>query len=221
MNYLYIFPKNAAYGKVLPKNKIYEHAVPSNRIKKLFIREIEKIVWSYKLSPETVNLPAKGNVQEIQIFTVIPKSRQIDYDILSVIDKSVPSPIIFVLNYENKSRYVAAYKRQNEADKNKLVISRYFETDWISDDVKKTPIPVVLDIEALYYTLLNSIISITARQNETINDYVTRAELIYLNEREAAMIESRLEKEKQFNRKVEINTELKKIKDELKKLKNI
>ncbi|MFC1509800.1 DUF4391 domain-containing protein [Candidatus Omnitrophota bacterium] len=59
---------------MLPKNKIFEHASPTSAVKKLFVREVEKIIWSYKLSPETINLPAKVGILEIQIFTIILKT---------------------------------------------------------------------------------------------------------------------------------------------------
>ena len=65
----YAFPKAAAFGKVLAKSKIYEHAAPGSKVKGLFVKEVEKIIWAYKLSPATINLPAGSGVQEIQIFT--------------------------------------------------------------------------------------------------------------------------------------------------------
>lgn len=57
MNLSYDFPKKAAYGKVIPKNKIYAYTNPRTRIKELFVRDVDKIIWSYKLSPQTLNLP--------------------------------------------------------------------------------------------------------------------------------------------------------------------
>ena len=215
MNFQYKFPENAYFGKVLPKSKIYEHASPSSAVKNLFVREVEKITWSYKLSPETINLPAKGDVQEIQVFTIELKTGSLKHEVLQAIDKAISSPILYILKYENQVRYVAAYKRQSEADKSRWVVSSYFETDWMSADVKSVSIPVVLDLPTLYYYILKSIISLTARQNETINELVSRSESLSIMEREAAKVEVRLEREKQFNRKVEINAELRNIKNNI------
>ena len=47
---------NAAFGRILPKNKIYEHAHPSTALKELFVRQVDQIVWKYKLAHETINL---------------------------------------------------------------------------------------------------------------------------------------------------------------------
>lgn len=215
---LYSFPKSAEFGRVLPKSKIYEHASPTSKVKDLFVQEVEKIIWSYKLSPETINLLAKGFVKEIQIFTIALKTGDLKHTVLQVIDKVIPSPILYQLIFKNRIRYVAACKRQNEADKSKWVVSSYFETDWMPDNTKRVVLPVVLDLGALYHTLLRSIIPLSARQNETFDEIVSRAEKLSIKEREAAQIAARLKKEKQFNRKVEINAELRNIKQEIEEL---
>ncbi len=67
---LFDYPKSAAFGRVLPKNKIYAHASPSVAVKKLFVHQVEKIVWQYKLAPETVKLKQSQAVPEIQIFNI-------------------------------------------------------------------------------------------------------------------------------------------------------
>ena len=212
---LYSFPKSAEFGRVLPKSKIYKHALPTSKIKDMFVQEIGKIIWSYKLSPETINLPAKGFIKEIQIFTITLKTGDLKHAVLQVIDKAIPSPILYQLIFENKIRYVAACKRQNEADKSKWVVSSYFETNWMPDNTKRVALPVVLDLGALYRTMLRSIIPLPARQNETLDELVSRVERLMIREREAAKIAARLKKEKQFNRKVEINTELRNLKKEI------
>ena len=78
MSILYNFPKQAAFGRKLPKSKIYEYASPTSKVKEMFVRQVEKIIWSYKLSPETINLPVKGGVQEIQVFTIVLKTETLD-----------------------------------------------------------------------------------------------------------------------------------------------
>lgn len=215
---LYSFPKSTEFGRVLPKNKIYEYALPNSKVKELFVQEVEKIIWSYKLSPETINLPAKGFIKEIQIFTIALKTGVLKHAVLQVIDKAIPSPILYQLIFENRIRYVAAYKRQNEADKSKWVVSSYFKTNWMPDKTQRADLPIVLDMGALYHTMLRNIIPLPARQNETIDELVSRIERLSIKEREAALISARLKKEKQFNRKVEINAELRNIKQGIEEL---
>lgn len=219
MSVLYDFPKHAAFGHMLAKTKIYEHSTPNSEVKELFVREVEKIVWAYKLSPATINLPASEGVQEIQVFTIILRTGALAEEVLQTIDKAIPSPILFHLSYKGKSRYMAAYKRPSEADKSKWVVSSYFETKWISDSSDKMELPVVLNMGALYQTLLKNIIPLPSKKNETLNELVTRVDNLRMKERKAAKIEFRMKKEKQFNRRVELNRSLNELKQEIEELK--
>ncbi|QTA85560.1 DUF4391 domain-containing protein [Desulfonema magnum] len=215
MNFLYDFPGNAAFGKVLPKNKIYGHASPTAKVRDMFVREVKKIVWSYKLSPETINLPARDSIQEIQVFTIVLKTGTLKHEVLWTIDKVIPSPIFFVLEFEKRTRYAAAYKRQSEADERKWVVSRYFESDWFFDDTRRVALPVVLDLGTLYHAMLGSVIPLSARKHEIFDEFVFRAERLNMKEQELVKLEAGLKREKQFNRKVEINAKIRYLKKEI------
>lgn len=218
MSLLYNFPSNTSFGRVLPKSKIYEHATPGSKVKELFVREVEKITWSYKLSPETINLPAKGGVQEIQVFTILLKTGKLSHEVLKTIDKAIPSPILFVVRFGKQVRYVAAYKRQSEADKSKWVVSSYFETGWMNEEAKLIELPVVLDLGGLYRAILKNIIQLPAREEEPIDVLVTRVDRLQILEWQVAKVQTLLNQEKQFNRKVKINAEMRSLKQEIEAL---
>src|SRR5690242_4951513 len=107
---LFAYPKQAAFQRVLPKNKIYEHASPSRAVRERFVAEIGQIVWQYKLSPETVNLPARSGVVEIEIFGIALKTEEISETVLRCIDKAIPLPIVYELTYNNRIKTTMAYK---------------------------------------------------------------------------------------------------------------
>lgn len=215
MNALYDFPKAAAFGRVVSKSKIYDHATPGNKVKNLFVSQVEKIIWSYKLSPETINLPASTGIEEIQIFTIITRTGEISEEILRTIDKAIPSPILFELQYSGKTRYAASYKRPSEADKNKWVISSYFFSDWIAEDSPKSELPVVLNMGTLYQSLLAELSPIAIRKRESLDELAARVDLLRVKEREASLLSNRIDKEKQFNRRVELNRRLNTLKVEI------
>ena len=219
MRALYNFPKAAGFGRMLAKSKIYAHATPSSKVKELFVKEIEKITWSYKLSPTTINLPASEGVQEIQVFTISLKTGKLSPDVLHTIDKAIPSPILFELKYGGKTKYAASYKRPSEADKSKWVVSSYFLSDWMKEAGPATELPVVLNMGALYQSLLTSLCPLPFRHGETLDDLVARVDLLRVKEREAEKVESRIKKEKQFNRRVELNRTLNALKQEIENLK--
>jgi len=215
MKSLYNFPKAAAFGRMLAKSKIYDYATPTSKVKELFVEQVEKITWAYKLSPATINLPASAGVQEIQVFNVALRTGALAPEVLQTIDKAIPSPILFFLSYKEKCRYVAAYKRPSEADKNKWVVSSYFETDWMRDSLEKVELPVVLNMAALYHSFLKALIPLPFRQSETLDELVLRVDQLRIKEREAEKLESRIKKEKQFNRRVELNRTLNALRSEI------
>lgn len=215
MTVLFDYPKSAAFGRPIPKSKIYAMGDVSAATKNLFVKEIDQIIWQYKLAPETINLAAKGFVGEIEIMTIALKTGQLKYDVLRCIDKAIPRPVIFELTHESTVKTIAAYKRPSETDESKWVVSDYFETAWLPPDSVRRPLPIVFDLEALYLQLLDPLMPFPGRPDELIQDRVNRIGQILQKEREIQKCQARLNKEKQFNRKVEINSELRRLKQDM------
>lgn len=212
---LFSFPESAAFWRVLPKNKIYEHGNPSAAVRQLFVRQVERIVWQYKLAPETINLKPSRTVPEIQIFSILLKGEELKTEVLRCIDLAIPFPIIFELRRDERVRPIAAFKRPSEADAGKWVVSEYFEGCWTAADTERKPLPMALDLGTLYNHLLTSLMPYPPWPGEDLQTQVERMERIRLGQRELERCEARLRKERQFNRKVAINAELRDLKQEL------
>ena len=216
------YPKQAAFGRPLPKSKIYEHSGANTRLKDLFVEQVEQIVWRYKLAPETINLAAKPDVPEIQVFAIQLKTAELHREVLRCIDGAVQFPIIFELTQgqgaEAGIQVVAAYKRPSEADATNWVCSEYFESGWMPATAERMPLPLALDLGGLYEQLLHRLVPIAPRPQEPLRDLVARTAAVMTKAKEVAKAEARLAKEKQFNRKVEINATLRQLKTELEQL---
>ena len=115
-NALFSYPPQAAFGRTLPKNKLYEKAGANTRLKDLFVAQVDQIVWQYKLAAETINLPAKPGVPEVQVFSINLKVPELHLDVLRCIDGAVQYPIIFELCFEGRVQPIACHKRPSEAD---------------------------------------------------------------------------------------------------------
>jgi hypothetical protein len=210
---MFDFPKQAELNRLLPKSKVYEFAKPSRAVRDRFVRQIGEIVWKYKLAPETVNLPARQGIEEIQVFGIALKTRELTAaalrPILLTIDKAIPSPIFYQLTFGDRIKFIAAYKRPSEAESAKSVVDTYyFETPWQSVSVALPPIPVALDLAGLYDQMLRHLIPAPARPGESLRDHVQRVNQIHAKETECRRLDARLRRELQFNRKVEINATL-------------
>jgi hypothetical protein len=205
---VFFYPAKAAFNRVLPKAKIYANAKPSKSIKGKFVSQIGEIVWKYKLSPDTTNLPSRDGFTEIQIFEIILKEPDLSPEVLCVIDKVIPYPIFFRLRYEEQVKGVAAFKRPAADGSGKWVIEEYFETEWADVTTLAMPLPMALDLKTLYEQMLFAYINLPPRNGETLESMVERVRLIRKYRRELQTLEVKMKSEKQFNRKVELNAQV-------------
>ena len=215
---LFTYPPQAALNRVLPKSKIYEHARPTGAVRALFVSQVEQVTWACKLAPETINLPARPGVPEIEIFDITLKTARLDNTVLKCIDKAIPFPILFQLRYQNRIQPIAAYKRPSEADGSQWVISDYFAAPWQAANTATPALPIALDLRGLYEQLLRPLMPIPPRPGESLRDQIERATQWRSKQTESSKLAARMEREKQFNRKVELNAQLRNIRKELNSL---
>lgn len=218
MKALWAFPEQAWLGRPVPKTRFYEKALVTARRKALFVRQVEQIVWQYKLAPETINLPATPAVPEIQVFAISLRTPELDRDVLRCIDGAVLFPILFELQFEGRTQMVACYKRPDEARAGRWVTGDYFAGPWLRNNSKRAALPLSLSLGVLYEHLLQPLIPVPHRQGETLAERIERAGRARAKQREVEQAQMRMQREKQFNRKVELNAELRQLNKELEAL---
>lgn len=212
------YPPQAAFGRALPKNKLYAHSHAGTRLKSLFVQQVEQIVWQFKLAPETINLPSRPAVSEIQVFAIQLKTPELSFDVLRAIDQAVQFPIIFELAHAGRTLVTACHKRPSEADASRWVLSDYFASGWLADNAERGAMPVALHLGGLYEQLLRALLPLPARPHETLSEHVARLDALAAKQREADKTAAKLEKERQFNRKVAINADLRRLQTEVEAL---
>src|SRR5690606_8296442 len=96
----------------------------------------------------------------------------------------------------------------SEADSGRWVTSEYFWCNWQPTTTERNPLPAALDLGSLYAALLKQLIPLTPRQNETLQQLAERYSAVNAAALQIEKLKKKLEKEKQFNRKVEINRQI-------------
>lgn len=208
MTALYHYPEQAKLKRVVPKSRIYDAVGASTALKERFVREVDQIIWSYKLAPETVNLPATKAVPELQVFRLMLKDQELSNEVLRAIDRAVPFPLIFELEHEGKIQVAAARKRPSEADSGRWVVSGHLRSEWASSDSSRAPLPVALNLGALYEQILTALMPITAAPSEDLDARIERLEAVKAKEREIKQLKTKLKRETQFNIKMTLHGEL-------------
>lgn len=212
---LFAWPAQASVGRVVPKSKIYAHTRAGAALRNVFVTQVEQITWAYKLAPETINLPAAPAVPEVQVFQVSLKAPTLDPAVLKAIDRAVPFPILFELEHAGRCQAVAAYKRPSAARDLQWVTSDYFESPWQPEDHNRPGLPLALSLEALYQALLRAHLPLPARPGESLAEQIERCALVRRTEAAARKLAADLGREAQFNRKIDINAELRTIRTRL------
>ena len=211
---LYKFPQQAKVDRLIPKNKFYEQGKANTKLEQLFVDQVENIRWAYKLASSTIHLQDQEDLKEIQIFRVKSRVEDLDVSILSFIDKLILTPIIFEVVYQDKVKVVATYKRLNQADKTKAVIGQYYASDWL-EDADHVELPFYLKLADLYEHFIAQLLPIASSKEQENDDESVSIELKLQKAQQLESLlkqfdhlKSKLRKEKQFNRRVELNKQL-------------
>ena len=223
---LYKFPQQAKVDRLIPKNKFYEQGKANTKIEQLFVNQVENIRWAYKLASSTIHLQDQEDLKEIQIFRVKSRVEDLDVSILSFIDKLILTPIVFEVVYQNKVKVVATYKRLNQADKTKAVIGQYYASEWLEDH-DRIELPLYLKLADLYEHFIAQILPIALSEDSGDDDEsvsielkLQRAQQLESLQKQLDKLKSKLRTEKQFNRKVELNNQIRLLGAQLDKLRN-
>lgn len=237
---LYHYPSTAKVDKIIPKNKFYQRGSANHRIERLFVEQVDSICWAYKLSPHTINLNDSETIKEIQIFSIVSRVERLDTEVLQFIDKVIPSPIIFEIVFKDKIKVIATYKRQSQADSQKVVLGKYYATDW-QDPAQREDLPIVFGIAELYEYFIEQLLlsinkasqdvvlipnikanlSTMTQKTDCIEDKIAHTEKLALLTKQINELQKRIYKEKQFNRQVEMNLQLQTLQKQLKELSKI
>jgi hypothetical protein len=214
---MFDFPPSTIVNRPIPKSKILERARPTTRLKELLTQQIQQILWYAKLAPETIRIPSTPQVPEIQIFHLQLKGKELHPDLLELLDKTIPQPILFTIETsERKFAYSAAHKRPSEADASQWVVGSRFTSDFIpAEKLTRLPLPTALDLSRLYTALLAPLLPLSHRRGESLPDLIERCGAHQSIQRRIALLTAKVNREKQFNHRVTLNQELNTLKAEL------
>lgn len=196
------FPERCKVNKFIPKKTFYEKIGLSTAVKDDFVNYIEKIIWLYKLSEETIGITKTEKTEEIQVFELTLKSKIIPKNIIKIITKSIPYKILFVLKFENEFCYAI-----------RVVEDIYF-TEWNEEITMNL---VGLNLDDIYKDIVKSIIKEqdNDKEFEDIIDKKNKVDELY---KKIEQLKNKINNEKQFNKKVELNLELQKLNKEMEEL---
>lgn len=213
-------PKATEFNRRIPKAKFYENINITTFIKRLFVDQIKNIYWRNKIASTTVNLSDGKYVTEIEVFEINLNSSQVDIDLLKSIDNVIPYHILYILEYNGKYQAWIGYKEATDIEKKISKVDRYYHTNWCEE----TELIVKLEglnLDDVYENLVRQIAGDKLQSenfSESLKQSVERDKEIETLQKQINILQNKMRKEKQLNKQMEINTELKKLRSALEKL---
>lgn len=206
------FPDSTEFNKRIPKQKFYENIEVSSSLRRVFVEQIKVVYWRNKLAVSTLNIASGENVTEIEVFEVRLTEPIFEETVLRQIDKEIPYHILFILTCEGKAQAWIGYKEAAVSGGNAFKVNRYYHTEWMSESELRFSIEG-LNMDAVYENLVRQIAGeiLQTNSNESLKESVERDEERRRLEKQIAALENKIRKEKQLNRRMEMNTELKRL----------
>ena len=210
-------PKTTEFNKRIPKQKFYENMDISPVLKKVFVEQVKIIYWRNKIAASTTNLAGGTDVTELEVFEVRLSSPVLDDSLLRQIDKEIPYHILFLLEYQGKYQAWIGYKEAATAGNKAYKVNGYYHTEWLVED--ELPLKLEgLSVDAVYENFVRQIAGDklkTESAGESLKESVARDEQKQQLQKQITTLQAKIRKEKQLNKQMQMNTELKKLKKEL------
>ena len=231
------FPINTVVNRKLDKKEFLENFSLNINDRKLLSQNIDRITLENILNQDTINitpfLDEERDYSEIAIIKVKISNKEKLKSINNIIQQ-IPYSLIVFYAFQNEISLCLSPKRINKADSSKLVVEEVHFSKWIdfsnltnidksflqSLSINNHPFTNLL---AFYESFMDKLISYNASiYSGTLTvskDTKQILEDIQKTEAQIIDIKNKIKKETNFNDKVNMNLELKKLNDKLKSLK--
>ena len=205
-------PTTTEYNKRIPKQKFYENLSVTPALKRIFVEQIQNVIWANKIAPATISVSEGKEVTEIEVFKICLNAGTLDESALKQMDKQIPYHILFVLEYNEKYQVWIGYKEVSGGD-NAFKVNKYYHTDWLAEQDLQIKIDG-LDMDRIYANLVRQIGGIE-KGNETLCEQIADREYREKLEKEIAKLEKLARAEKQPKKKFELVSRIKELNKEI------
>lgn len=225
-------PVAARIDRVVPKKQFYDNGDLSSADKKLFDL-VERIHWCYALKTDNTFIQAfndgEKDYPEIEVLEVHLREEKKLSRLAEVIMRTIPYPMLLFFCMGDKVRLYMGRLRQNLADSERMALVAMEDTDWRSEEddfwselsLRKMPGANFCQLyESWFDAISKSHLAALSVDTDNISGDKARETLqrITAIEQEMNKLRKQMIAESQFNRKMELNTRLQKLKREMKKI---
>ena len=205
-------PTTTEYNKRIPKQKFYENLSVTPSLKRVFVEQIQNVIWANKIAPATISVSEGKEVTEIEVFKICLNTGTLNESALRQMDKQIPYHILFVLESNDKYQVWIGYKEVSGGD-NAFKVNKYYHTEWLAEQDLQIKIDG-LDMDSIYANLVRQI-GVIEKGNETLSEQIADKEYRERLEKEIEKLEKLARAEKQPKKKFDLVQQIKELKMKL------
>lgn len=199
-------PTSTEVKKQLQKKAIYAKFDMLASQRERFDADISRIDFVALISPTTIPaISVVGMVKEIYVLSVQLKKKDYDAKNITLLNKLIPHKMVFALHYEEEVQFAIYHT--------KLITS-----EWQTSEEASLPL-LGLNLDAVWENIVTNIGQIKITDGNTLAEQIKVEDVRAKLKAQIASLTQKLNKEKQFNRQMEINSEIKLLKKKLLNLK--
>lgn len=233
-------PADVRLDQRVPKKLLLEQGARTAADKRLINEGIEELMWVAALKPTNVGVPVfrdeTREYLEIIVMTVVLRGATKPARVREMIHRAIPYPVVLIARHGESASISFAHKRWSQGQSGKVVIDEIRTADILHPEAPELREEALLkslslsslpstDMFAMYQGMIDRAIAFDAaaltgsfvvpesdgRSAELKDGLENHARL----KAELAVLRNKALKEKQLNRRVQLNTEIKRIEKEL------
>ena len=231
-------PNGALVDQGVPKKLLLEQGAATAADKRQIQDGIDEITWVAALKPTNIGVPvfrdSAREYLEIAVLTVALRSTAKPPRLIELIHRAIPYPLVLVTEHRDTVTLSLAHKRWSQGEAGKVVVEDVRQVLLNPDTpaaadasflaslaVSRLP---ARDLFALYEGLLARLAALEAAHLTGVFTLPTaeHASTVWAGldaharlKRDLAILRARADKEKQINRRVELNIDIKRLEAEL------
>ncbi|MBU4270898.1 MAG: DUF4391 domain-containing protein [Planctomycetes bacterium] len=233
-------PPDGRLDQRVPKKLLLEQGAPTAGDKRRLQDGVEEMVWVAAMKPTNIGVPAfRDDVREyleIAVVSVVLRPAAKPTRLVELIHRAVPYPVVLVTAHGDTISLSLAHKRRSQGETGKVVIEEVRRTAPFQPDAPTAEEALFLsslalaslptrDLYSLYQGWLDRVAALEAAQitgKFAPPDSADRASVLRDGldahaqfQRDLTVLRAKAAKEKQINRRVDLNLEIKRLEAKL------
>lgn len=199
---MYALPQNTLLSKQIPKKAIFEKFSLSSAQRQRIDADIARIDIVAQLSPQTLPAITKGGeVEAIYVMHVSLKTKSYSKKSILLLARLIRQRMLFALRHESEVQLA-------------IVHEGFHAGRWLAQDEVKIPLEG-LNFDTVWTHIVAYVGDIELDHEQTLEQQIQNKQEQERLRREIAQLETKMNKEKQMNKKMALWTEIKQLQKRL------